>query len=433
MATYVIGGGKKLRGTIAVRSAKNSALGLLSASVMVEGKTTFRNMPRIEEVYRFIEVLESINVSCTWVDDRTLVVDSGKKLTLGKINKVASMKIRSSLLLLGSLASRVSSYRLYRSGGCKLGERTVRPHLYALQKFGVDIKTTEDRYEVKNKKIKAAEVVMYEAGDTPTENAIMAAARADGRTIIKFCSANYMVQDLCYFLVAAGVSIQGIGTQTLIIDGVKKLKTDIEYQVMPDPIDAFAFIALAVTTHSTLTVTNCPIDFLELELEKLKMMGQKYAVDHERLSENGKFRVVDITIIPSELTALPDKIHGLPFPGINIDNVPFFVPIATQAAGRTLIHDWMWENRSVYYLEFQKIGGKVTLLDPHRVFVEGVTSLTGRELIAPDGIRPAMALLIGMLAADGTSKLRDVYVIERGYEDLEGRLRGIGADITRVE
>ena len=271
MATYLVNGGKKLKGTISVRGAKNSALSLLSAAVMVEGRTIFRDMPRIEEVYRFIEILESINVSCTWTEDHTLVVDSSKKLALEKIDKAASMKIRSSLLLLGSLASRVSSYRLYRSGGCKLGERTVRPHLYALQKFGIDIKTTEDSYEVKNKKIRGSDVVMYEAGDTPTENAIMAAARAEGQTILKFCSANYMVQDLCYFLVAAGVSIQGIGTQTLVINGVKKLKTDVEYHVMPDPIDAFAFIALAVTTHSSFTITNCPIDFLELELEKLKM------------------------------------------------------------------------------------------------------------------------------------------------------------------
>ncbi len=435
MATYIIKGGKKLKGSIAVGTAKNSALGLLSAAVMLKGKVTFRDMPRIEEVYRFIEILQSINVSCEWTADHTLVIDSSKKLNLDTLDKQASMKIRSSLLLLGSLASVVPSYRLYRSGGCKLGERTVRPHLYALEKFGVKIETTNEQYQVTNQKLRAAYVVMYEAGDTPTENAIMAAARAEGITTIKFASANYMVQDLCYFLVKAGVKISGIGTQTLTIEGVKKLKSDFEYHVMPDPVEAMAFIATAITTHSPLTIENCPIDFLELELEKLSVMGQRYSVTKERVSKNGKFRIVDITITPSELTALPDKIHGLPFPGINIDNVPFFVPIATQAKGRTLIHDWMWENRSVYYLEFQKIGGKITLLDPHRVFVEGPTKLTGRkgEIVAPDGIRPAMALLIGMLAAKGVSQLQDIYVIERGYEDLESRLRSIGADITRTE
>jgi UDP-N-acetylglucosamine 1-carboxyvinyltransferase len=433
MATYVVNGGKRLSGSIAVRNAKNSALGLLSASVMIAGKVTLRDMPRIEEVYRFIEILQSINVSCEWKDEHTLVIDSSKKLTVETIDKKASMKIRSSLLLLGSLAARVPEYRLYRSGGCKLGERTVRPHLYALEKFGIQIKTTEDHYEVRRTKLLPAEIVMYEAGDTPTENALMAAACIDGTTTIKFASANYMVQDLCHFLVKAGVKISGIGTHTLVVRGVKKFKSPVIYHVMPDPIEGMAFIALAITTHSSLVVENCPIQFLELELEKLRVMGQKFLLHRERLSKNGKFRIVDIELVPSKLTALPDKIHGLPFPGINIDNVPFFVPIATQAEGRTLIHDWMWENRSIYYLEFQKIGAAVTLLDPHRVFVEGPTKLVGREVMAPDGIRPAMALLVGMFAAKGTSKLRDIYVIERGYEDLESRLRSIGADITRTE
>ncbi len=434
MATYVINGGKKLHGSIAVRNAKNSALGLLSASVMVAGRVTLKDMPRIEEVYRFIEMLQSINVLCEWKDEHTLVIDSSEKLHLETIDKNASSKIRSSLLLLGSLASRVPSYRLYRSGGCKLGERTVRPHLYALEKFGIDITTTEEHYEVvASKKLKAAYVVMYEAGDTPTENAIMAAACAEGITTIKFASANYMVQDLCYFLVKAGVKISGIGTQTLTIQGTKKFKSKIEYSVMPDPIEAMAFIAAAITTQSHLVIENCPIDFLELELEKLRVMGQQFALHKERKSKNGKFAIVDIEITPSKLVALPDKIHGMPFPGINIDNVPFFVPIATTAKGRTLIHDWVFENRTFYYLEFQKLGAKVTLLDPHRVFIEGATPLVAREIIAPDGIRPAMALLVGMLAAKGASKLRDIYVIERGYEDLETRLRSIGVDITRTE
>ncbi len=433
MATYIIKGGRKLKGNITVRSAKNSALGLLSASVMIKGKVTLHDMPRIEEVYRFIEILESINVKCVWTGDHVLTIDSSQALTLENIDKRATMKIRSSLLLLSSLASRVSSYVLYRSGGCKLGVRTVRPHLYALERFGIQIKTKDDRYEVTHEKLKAADIVMYEAGDTPTENAIMAAVVSEGVSKIKFASANYMVQDLCYFLVKAGAKISGIGTQTLTIEGVSKFKSNVEYHVMPDPVEAMAFIATAITTHSHLTIENSPIDFLELELEKLRVMGQAFNIQNERTSYNKKFRIVDIEIIPSKLTALPDKIHGMPFPGINIDNVPFFVPIATQAKGRTLIHDWVFENRSIYYLEFQKIGGKITLLDPHRVFVEGPTNLVGREVMAPDAIRPAMALLVGMLAAKGTSKLRDVYVIERGYEDLESRLQAIGADITRTE
>jgi len=172
---------------------------------------------------------------------------------------------------------------------------------------------------------------------------------------------------------------------------------------------------------------------LELEMEKLSVMGLKFKILNERKSKNGYFNIVDIEIKPSELKALPDKVHGMPFPGINIDNLPMFVAIATKASGRTLIHDWVFENRTVYYLEFNKLGAGVTLLDPHRVFVEGPTELKARDLIAPDGIRPAMALLIGMIASKGRSVMRDIYVIERGYENIDERFRSIGVDIRKIE
>ena len=194
-----------------------------------------------------------------------------------------------------------------------------------------------------------------------------------------------------------------------------------------------AWISLAVTTQSPLTIRHCPIQFLELELEKLSVMGQKYRLGKKRKAKNGKTDLVDVTIRPSTLSALPDKLYGRPFPGLNIDNVSLFVPLLTQAKGRTLVHDWCYENRALYYLELQKLGAKVTLLDPHRVFIEGPTPLIGNELICPNAIRPAMALLIAMIAAKGTSVLRNTYPIERAYEDLVGRLTHIGVSIQRVD
>jgi UDP-N-acetylglucosamine 1-carboxyvinyltransferase len=335
--------------------------------------------------------------------------------------------------LIGALARREKEYLLYRTGGCKLGERTVRPHLYALNKLGVEVETGVGFYKIKNGKLRGTHIVMYESGDTATANAILAAAQSPGVTTIAFASANYMVQSLCYFLVEAGAKIEGIGTTNLKITGVDSLHGVKSFTLMPDPVDAMAWIALAVTTKSKLIIEDCPLDFLELELEKLRVMGQKLEINSEHLAKSGKFRLVDITLTPSKLTALPDKIYGRPFPGLNIDCLPLFVPILTQAKGRTLVHDWVYENRAIYYLDFQKLGSKIVLLDPHRVFVEGPSKLKGNELICPPAIRPAMALLIAACAATGTTILRNVSPIERAYEELIPRLRAVGVQIEKVQ
>jgi UDP-N-acetylglucosamine 1-carboxyvinyltransferase len=241
------------------------------------------------------------------------------------------------------------------------------------------------------------------------------------------------VQDLCYFLIKAGASIKGVGTTTLTITGVKELRAVKQYPIMPDPIVAMTFLSAAITTGSTLTVQNCPLEFLELELCKLEIMGQKYTVANQRKSKNGQFVVVDITVEPSKLKALPDKIYGRPFPGLNIDNLPLFVPILTQAHGRTLVHDWAYENRAVYSLELQKLGAQITLLDPHRLWVEGPVKLLANEVICPPALRPAVNVLICMLAAKGTSILRNTAMIDRGYENLYEVLNNAGADITIIK
>lgn len=433
MAKFIIHGGKKLKGELKVNTAKNSAVALLCACLMLKGKSVLKDMPRLQEVDRILEILVSIGVKAYWRDRHTLTLDTRGQLRMDKINRAACEATRSSLLLLGALAGREKNYKLYKSGGCKLGRRTVRPHLYALNKFGIQVDSKEKFYDVKNQQLKSAEIVMYESGDTPTENAIMAAVLAPGKSVIKFASSNYMVQDLCYFFNSAGAKISGIGSTTLVIDGVKALHDVKEYFVMPDPIEAMTCISLAITTKSKMTVANCPMDFLELELEKLRVMGQGMKITKTRLSENKKFNVADIEFTPSRLTALPDKIYGRPFPGLNIDNLPLFVPILTQAKGRTLVHDWVYENRAIYYTELQRLGAKITLLDPHRVFVEGPTKFSPAEIMCPPAIRPAVAVLIGMIAAKGRSVLRNAYTIERGYEDLAQRLQKVGVKIERVE
>ncbi len=433
MSHLVINGGKKLRGSIEVQSAKNSAVSILIATAMIRGKVRLTDVPQIEEVHRIVELLRSIGVSIEPHDGNGLAIDASKPLNLKDIDPEACRRTRSSLMLLGALSARAKRYKIFKSGGCKLGARSVRPHIYALNKLGVHAVSREGFYDVTNKPLRAADIVMYESGDTTTENAVMAAVLAPGTTTIKMASANYMVQDLCYFLVKAGARIEGIGTTTLTIHGVKKLKSVDTYPIMPDPIVAMTMLSIAITTRSPLTIRNCPLEFLELEVCKLEVMGQKLTLKNKRISKNGHFAVVDIVVTPSKLTALPDKIYGRPFPGLNIDNLPLFVPILATSEGRTLVHDWAFENRAVYSLELQKLGAKITLLDPHRIWVEGPTSFVPNEIIAPPALRPAVNVLIAMLAAPGTSILRNTYEIDRGYERLYETLNAVGADITFIQ
>jgi UDP-N-acetylglucosamine 1-carboxyvinyltransferase len=355
------------------------------------------------------------------------------KINISGINREAAIKTRSVLMLLGPLVHLFDKFVLPLAGGCKLGARTVRPHLFALEKLGVRITTNHDHYSVASNNLKASEIVLYEMGDTVTENALMAAAKLPGITTIKLASSNYMVQDLCHFLGILGVKIEGIGTSTLKVYGKPKIQMRAVFNLSEDPIEAMLFIAIAAVTRSTLTIRRVPIEFLELELLKLKTMGLRYKQSKKYLSGNNLTNLVDLTLLPSRFTALADKIHPLPFPGLNIDNLPFFVPIATQAKGTTLIHDWVFENRAIYYLELNKLGANIRLADPHRVFIQGPTPLSAAEVICPPALRPAAIILIGMLAAKGESLLRNIYSINRGYEDLAERLRALGAEIEVVE
>lgn len=433
MSYVIINGGKKLHGAIQNQSAKNSAVAILCATAAVRGRVVLTSVPQIEEVYRIIELLKSIGIEVDSPEPGTVIVDSSKPLNLAAIDRPASEKTRASLLLFGALAAREKKYKIYKSGGCKLGNRTVRPHLYALENFGVEIHSRDRYYEVVNHSLRAASIVMYESGDTATENALLAAVLAPGTTIIKMASANYQVQDLCYFLNQAGAKISGIGTTTLTIVGVKKLHAVKKYSIMPDPIVAMTYIAAGIVTHSTVTVKNCPLEFLELELYKLQKMGANLTIKNRHQSENGEFVVADVLIQPSTLVALPDKIEGRPFPGLNMDNLPLFVPILALAKGRTLVHDWAFENRAVYHLELQKLGVKVTLLDPHRVWIEGPSKLVANEVVCPPALRPAVNILITMLGAKGRSVLRNTYEIDRGYENLYETLNQAGAAITVVK
>ncbi|MFA6306291.1 MAG: UDP-N-acetylglucosamine 1-carboxyvinyltransferase [Patescibacteria group bacterium] len=431
MSNFIINGGKKLRGTIKTNSAKNSAVAILCALPMIKGKTVLTDMPRIEEVNRIIEILTSIGLKISWIGPHTLQAVNDGKISLNKINKESYEKTRSAILLIGSLSSIFNKFSLPKISGCKLGKRTVSPHIIALNHLGIAVKKTNNLFHISRGRAKGSSFTMYESGDTATENAILAAVTLPGKTKINLASSNYMVQDLCYFLARAGAKITGIGTTKLEITGVKKLKP-VKYPIMPDPIESMAFIAIAITTASRFKITACPMEFLSLELEKLRVMGQKIKISKTYKSVNGRFDLADLEIIPAKLSALPDKIYGRPFPGLNIDNLPLFLPILTQTYGQTLVHDWVYENRAVYYLELNKLGANVILHDAHRVTVTGPTKLKPAEIICPPALRPAINLLICMLGAKGKSVLYNSYSIDRGYENICERLNKLGADIKRV-
>ena len=426
-----IEGGYKLSGEITLKTSKNAAVGLLCASLLNHGVTRFTNFPKIEEVFRIIEVLTSLGVQVKWVNGSDLEIRRPAKLRPENINAEAARKTRSVLMMIGPMMHEFKHFKIPYAGGCKLGTRAVEPHLFALEEFGVGILATKGHYEVSVQKREAERITLYESGDTVTENALMAAARIDGTTIIELASANYAIQDVCFFLRKLGVKVDGIGTTTLRIQGVSAIKKNITYAPVEDPIEAMFFTSAAVTTDSSITIRRVPIEFMSLELLKLKKMGLKFDLTDRYKATNGHTDLVDLTIHKhgGALHAPPGKIYSRPFPGLNADNLPYFVPIAGVSRGRTLIHDWMYENRAIYYTEMTKVGMNVELADPHRLYIQGPTKFNKADVVCPPALRPASLLLIGMLAADGISTLRNVYTINRGYEDIAERLNSLGARI----
>ncbi|KNE84314.1 MULTISPECIES: helix-turn-helix domain-containing protein [Streptomyces] len=425
-------GGRRLSGGIDVRTSKNACVALLCATLLNSGRTILRRVARIEEVYRILEVLGSVGVRTRWINDGAdLEIVPPDRLELDSMDMEAARRTRSVIMFLGPLLHREDRFRIPYAGGCDLGTRTVQPHMTALRRFGLEITATDGIYhaEVDRSIRPDRPIVLTERGDTVTENALLAAARHDGVTVIRNASSNYMVQDLCFFLEQLGVTVEGVGTTTLTVHGVPHIDRDVDYSPSEDPVEAMSLLAAALVTESELTIRRVPVEFLEIELAVLEEMG----LDHERSPEypadNGRTRLIDLTVRPSKLKAPIDKIHPMPFPGLNIDNVPFFAAIAATAQGSSLIHDWVYDNRAIYLTDLNRLGADVKLLDPHRVLVEGPTRWRAAEMMCPPALRPAVVILLAMMAAEGTSVLRNVYVINRGYEELAERLNSVGAQI----
>jgi UDP-N-acetylglucosamine 1-carboxyvinyltransferase len=431
---FRINGGKKLSGEIDVKTSKNAAVGLLCASLLNHGKTTLQRVARIEEVYRIIEVLQSIGVKTRWLNDQNdLEIIPPARLRLDNINVDAAKRTRSVIMLLGPLLHQYKDFKIPFAGGCDLGTRTIEPHLAGLAPFGLHIETLGEQYHATVTKTEVkGNILLAERGDTATENVVMAAALYDGTTTIRNASPNYQVQDVCYFLQKLGVKIEGIGTTTLRIRGMRSINKNVEYSISEDPIEAMSLIAAALVTDSEITIKRAPIEFIEIELAILDGMGLQREITEEYKARNGETRLVDIKVLHSKLTAPKDKLHSMPFPGVNMDNLPFLGLIATVANGRTMVHDWSYENRAIYFTELSKLNAKIELVDPHRVYITGPTKWKPADVISPPALRPSAVIFLAMLAAPGQSTLRDVYSINRGYEDFANRLNSLGADIETL-
>ena len=338
-----INGGHQLHGEAVIHGAKNTTLALMFAALINQGKTTLKNAPRVEEIFRIIEVFESIGISVRW-SGSDLEIKRPQRFDIGNINDEACMKTRSAMMLIGPLSAEVRKFTIPFSGGCRLGKRSINAHAYALEEVGVNIQTTNDCYQISSRLNQSERpVVMYESGDTATINILLAAARIDGQTTIKLASSNYQVQDTCVFLQQLGINIKWGKNSTLIVEGTSKpIKKDIKYWPAEDPVEAMTILAATITTDSELTIKRVPLDFLELELLKISKMGGRVEILKEYKGKNKRLRLGDILVKQhnGRLVALEDKISCRPYPGLNIDHLPYFVPIAASAQGTTLIHDW---------------------------------------------------------------------------------------------
>ena len=430
---FEIEGGRKIAGTIRTNASKNGSVGLLCASLLNRDKTTLHGISRIEEVFRMIEVLQSIGVKIKWIAPHSVEVRVPEKFELTKLNRDSALKTRSIVMIAGPLIHYLKSFYLPHAQGCHLGKRTIAAHIYGLEELGVEVKVTNQKYTFSRNKLKPGKIIMYESGDTACENLLMAAALIPRKTTIKFASSNYQVQEICFFLEKLGVKIEGIGTTSLTVHGVNEVNKDIEYYNSEDPIESMMWITAAVVTNSELTITRSPIEFLELELYKLKKMGLRFKVSKTYKAKNEHTLLADLIIKPSKLRALDDKIEARPFPGLNIDNLPFFGLIAACAKGQTLLHDWVYENRAIYLTELNRLGANILLADPHRLFIQGPTEWKSAQVVCPPALRPSVVIMLAMLAGNGTSVLRNVYMINRGYENIAGRFNSIGAKIKTTQ
>lgn len=419
MEYFEIIGRKKLKGEIDVRGSKNATTPILAATLLTKKECILSNIPLIEDVFRMLEILESMGVEVKWLGARKISVKA-EKVDPGKIDVEKVRQLRSSILLLGSLSARFDKFKLYHPGGCVIGKRPVGTHFDALHKMGVAIEQKEKFYVVNAKKRKATKVALRELSVTATENVMMLAASLPQKTIIKIAACEPHVTDLGLFLTEMGAKIKGLGTHTLEITGSKKLH-GAKHAIIPDASEAATFLIMGVATGSPIRVKNAVEDHLDLVLEKLREFGADF-----KISRNC------IEVIPAKKLKAISKLDTRTYPGIPSDVQAPFGILATQSEGQTLMHDTLYEGRFNYIGEIHKMHANAEVVDVHQVRITGPTKLKGKEIKSYD-LRAGASLIIAALLAEGKTIIKDIYQVDRGYEKIEERLQKLGADIKRVK
>lgn len=415
---FLIEGGKSLNGTVEVSGYKNSAGAVLAASLLSEEPSVIDNLPRCLDVLNLVEILKQIGAEVEWLTPKKVKV-SPKNIDPSNIPVNIFEKMRVSVLLIGPLLARFKKIKLPHPGGDKIGFRPITSHLEAFQNFGVTVKKEDGFYifQAPNHK-KGTQVVLREFSVTATENVMMLASKAEGETKIEIAAAEPQIQDLGNFLQKMGVKIKGIGTHTITLKGKKDL-SGTDFSICHDPTEAGTFLIAFAATGGEGVIKNVNPEHLSLFLKKMKEIGVR-------------FNIKDSEIIVKKSRKLsPTKIQVLPYPGFPTDLQPQTSVLLTQAKGKSLVHDPLYENRFNHLQELREMGADIEIADPHRALIFGKTKLKGSRINAPD-IRGGAALILGGLLAKGKSSIANVYQIDRGYEEFDDKLRKIGASIVRI-
>jgi len=425
MEEFVIEGGVPLRGEITPSGNKNAALPLLAACLLTDEPVVLHNIPQIRDIFAMRKLIESIGAHVDELDANTWRITT-RELTASNLDPDLCRRIRASILIAGPVLARAGAVRLPPPGGDVIGRRRLDTHILALHALGA--KVNYDRiFDIEATELRGADILLDEASVTATENAVMAAVLAKGKTQIRNAASEPHVQELCTFLNLLGAQINDIGSNTLHIMGVPRLHGG-EFTIGPDLLEVVSYIGAAVVTRGEVRIRNAGVQHLEMVHQVFHRLGVHWQVDGNDLLVPAE---QSLKII-SDLDGAVPEIKTNVWPAFPTDLTSIAITIATQASGSVLFHDWMFSGRMYFTDKLVGMGARIILCDPYRCLIQGPTQLYGEKLESPD-IRAGMALLLAALAAKGTSKIGNVVQIERGYERVDEKLRLLGARIERVD
>ncbi len=418
-------GGTALKGTVRPAGNKNAALPIIAATLLADGPSELVNVPRIRDVEALLNLIADLGADVSWTGDHTLTIDPGA-VEPKRLDPDLCSSIRASILLAGPLLARFGRVTLPPPGGDVIGRRRLDTHFVAFEQLGATVEIGAD-YQLEAKELTGADIFLDEPSVTATENALMAASLAGGRTVLRNAASEPHVQDLARALAAMGAAIEGIGTNELTVEGGGELK-GATLEIGPDHVEIGSFIGLAAVTDGEITIEGTRPDDLRAILLNFERLGVRPRLDGDTL-------IVDShqeRRIKPDLGGHIPKIEDGPWPAFPADLMSIAVVAATQCEGMVLLFEKMFESRLFFVDKLVGLGARLLLCDPHRVVISGPTRLTGGVVESPD-IRAGMAMLLAALAAEGESIIHNIGQIDRGYERIDERLRDLGADISRVE